>query len=51
MSPARKREPVVPRRVKAAIAYMLEQQPDLQAVAAHAGMTTAPCWFGSRGAV
>jgi hypothetical protein len=40
MPPARKREPVVPRRVKAAITYMLEQKPDLQAAAAHPGMST-----------
>ena len=38
---ARKREPIVPGRVKAAIAFMLEQQPDLQAAAAHAGMRTS----------
>jgi hypothetical protein len=35
-----KREPIVPQRVKAAIAYMLEQKPDLQAAAAYAGMST-----------
>jgi hypothetical protein len=40
MPSARKREPVVPKRVRAAIAFMLEQKPDLQAAAAHAGMST-----------
>ena len=41
MPPARKREPVVPARVKAAIAFLLEHEADLQAAAAHAGMRTS----------
>ena len=41
MPPARKREPIVPARVKAAVAFMLEQKPDLPAAAAHAGMRTS----------
>jgi hypothetical protein len=38
MPPARKREPVVPARVKTAIAFPIEQKADLQAAAAHAGL-------------
>jgi hypothetical protein len=41
MPNARKREPVVPKKVKAAIAFMFEQTKyDLAAAAMHAGLTT-----------
>jgi hypothetical protein len=40
MPPARKREPVVPKRVKTAIAFLIEQKADLQLAAAHAGIST-----------
>jgi hypothetical protein len=40
MPPARKREPVVPQKVKTAVAFLIEQRADLQAAAAHAGMST-----------
>ena len=40
MPPARKREPVVPARVKTAIGYMLEQRADMPAAAAFAGIST-----------
>jgi hypothetical protein len=41
MPSARKREPIVPARVKVAIAFLIEQKADLQLAAAHAGLTTA----------
>jgi hypothetical protein len=38
MPPAKHRTPVVPKKVKAAIEFMLETKPDLRDAAAHVGM-------------
>jgi hypothetical protein len=40
MPPARKREPAIPARVKAAIEYMLNTRSDLAEAATHAGLST-----------
>jgi hypothetical protein len=40
MPNAKKREPVVPKRVKVAVAFLIEERADLQAAAAHAGIST-----------
>jgi hypothetical protein len=40
LTAARKREPVVPARIKTAVAFLIEQKADLQAAAAAAGLST-----------
>jgi hypothetical protein len=39
LTAARKREPVVPARIKTAVAFLIEQKADLQAAAAAAGLS------------